>query len=339
MVWGEMKSDTSFGKDLMLAWCGKNAHAQLTETQLAELYIWLEVNFLQTDDKNYRGEVHSPTSRDELGRFRDSIIQTLKVKGTPAACRAIEKIIVQFPNEIWLKWSLEEARKTTRQATWLPPSPTEILMLIANPQSRLVRTGEELLDAIIASLGRLQKKLHGATPMAPFLWDESVDKPKSENRLSDFVKLHLEVDLRTSGVVANREVEIRNSKDRGLGERTDILVQAFKRDPSTGQAVDIVSVVIESKGCWNDELDTAMKTQLKTNYLAGGEYRCGLYLIGWFYCGRWKEEDKKESGRLKVMRNRTKRTLGNNRIFFDRQAAKLCDEKFTIKSFLLDATY
>lgn len=338
-VWSAMHSDTGFGKDLMLAWCGKNAHAQLTETQLAELYIWLEANFPQTDDKNYRGEVYSPTSRDELGRFRDSIIQTLKVKGTPAACRAIEKIIAQFPNEIWLKWSLEEARKTTRQATWLPPSPTEILMLIANPESRLVRTDEELLDAVIASLRRLQEKLHGSTPMAPFLWDESANKPKSENRLSDYVKTHLEADLRTSGVIANREVEIRNSKDRGLGERTDILVQAFKRDPSTGQAVDKVSVVIESKGCWNNDLDTAMETQLKTNYLAGGGYRCGLYLIGWFYCDRWKEEDKKESSPLKVIRNRTNRTLEENRDFFGRQAAELCDENFSIKSFLLDATY
>ena len=43
------------------------------------------------------------------------------------------------------------------------------------------------------------------------------------------------------------------------------------------------------KGCWNTGLKTAMKEQLKEQYLIDEGHRCGLYLVGWFKCGAWND--------------------------------------------------
>ena len=48
-----------------------------------------------------------------------------------------------------------------------------------------------------------------------------------------------------------------------------------------------ITVIIEAKGSWHNELNTAMETQLLRQYLQPRGYNYGLYLVGWFtsqYC-------------------------------------------------------
>lgn len=101
------------------------------------------------------------------------------------------------------------------------------------------------MGAVLMSLQNLQKKLHGQTLLAPFLWDLSDNgksgRPKSEDRLSDFIKHHLENDL--PAFVIDREVQIRNLKEHGIGERTDLKIEAKDQEGRSA------AVIIESKGC------------------------------------------------------------------------------------------
>lgn len=53
-----------------------------------------------------------------------------------------------------------------------------------------------------------------------------------------------------------------------------------------------MSVIVEAKGCWNSELNTAMEEQLAGRYLAdNASCRHGLYLVGWFNCRQWDKAD------------------------------------------------
>jgi hypothetical protein len=58
---------------------------------------------------------------------------------------------------------------------------------------------------------------------------------------------------------------------------------------------DLVSVIIEAKGCWNRELGSAMEEQLADRYLGDNPTcRHGLYLVGWFNCRQWDDGDRRK---------------------------------------------
>src|SRR5205823_2837888 len=122
-----------------------------------------------------------------------SLLTLLRDWGSPQSCSAIRRITGQQPHLTWLKWTLAEAEATTRRRTWLPPEPAAILALARSHDRRLVLNAGHLLDTIVESLERFQRRLFDETPLAPFLWDKQAGgkwRPKDENYLSDLVKHH-----------------------------------------------------------------------------------------------------------------------------------------------------
>lgn len=247
----------------------------LDESQMATLFLWLETHFPAAEDPIHEG-VYSPLARDHIKDYRNSLINRLRDAGTWAAVSTLERIADALPDRDWLRWSCKEARERAWNTQWRPTNWAELMALLSQPDSHLIRTAEDLWRAILESLDRLQTGLQGVTPLAPFLWDERSKKPKPEVRLSEFVKHHLSADLNRRGVLINREVEIANWPGKGRGESLDLLVQA------TSPGERPLEVVIEVKGCWNPGLLTDMKTQLRDRYLLDEGHRYGIYLVGWY---------------------------------------------------------
>ena len=261
-----------------------------------------------------------------MADFRDGLLRHLESRGTPKAVNAIRRVKDELPHLDWLKWVVLDAQTAMIRYTWSPPNPSELLKLVADPRRRLVESGEQLLEVIIGSLQRAQNKLQGHTPAAPFLWDTVVYRPKSEAVFSDWVKLHLQDDLSGRGIIVNREVEVYRRTESGIGERTDIHVDAVLEAPRENR-IERITLVIECKGCWNPELNTAMETQLRDKYLHEGSCRHGLYLVGWFNCEKWDPGDSRKPPNM---------TIEEARQQFEQQAAQLSQEGFVIKAFVLD---
>ena len=260
-------------------------------------------------------------------------MQHLRTRGTPEACKAIYRIMEELPqHKDWLKWILLEAQDLTRHRTWVPPQPEDVLKITNNQQGRLVQSGDQLLFVIIESLKRLETKLQGETPAAIFLWNDIIAghssryTPKSENDFSDYIKNHLDDDLKQRGIIVNREVEIRR------GELTDIRVDAIIKTPDE-KSYDSITVIIEVKGCWNQYLKSAMKTQLVDSYLKDNHCQYGLYLVGWFFCDQWDDNDyrKKRTMNLKCDIVEMQRQ-------FDEQAAQLTQQNIVVKSLVIDTS-
>lgn len=331
VVWGAIEQDATFGQEV-ISKIGRDTGkfwARLTEDQLAELYIWLAHQFPHSEDPDHRG-AHWLGPRDQIAGLRDSVLNHIKGRGTPQSCEVISRIVKEFPELGWLKWVLLEAQDNTRHRTWAPPKPRDILELARNSESRLVQNGDQLLDVLIESFGRLEAKLQGETPAAIDLWNEmgkNIYRPKDENRLSDYVKRHLEDDLKKKGVIVNREVEIRRGEGKRRGEQTDIHVDATIKG---GEVYDSVTIIIETKGCWHRELKNAMKTQLADRYLKDNHCQYGLYLVGWFNCDQWDNEDDRKS-------HSSKGTLAEARKNFSDQANGLSSPGTRIKSYVLNA--
>lgn len=340
IVWPAIQQDTEFGRKLieLLAYekdmFETKAGKLITEDQLADLYIWIVYQYPHAEDPDYNNEACWVGFRLKIASLRDSLLNLIKQRGTYKACEAIQQIINEFPESNWLKWILHEAQDIMRRQTWIPPKPGEILKMVGAQSARLVQSGAQLLEVLIESLKRLEIKLQGETPAVIDLWNEFkksrkiLYKPKDENRFSDYVKRYLEDDLKKNGIIVNREVEIRHGEGEGKGERTDIHVDAVMRN-QCNKVYDSITVIIEVKGCWHQDLNLAMKTQLLDRYLEDNLCQYGLYLIGWFNCTQWDNKDSRKQRSPKV-------SIDEARKQFDKQATELSQQSTRIKAFVIN---
>jgi hypothetical protein len=335
-----MHRDAEFAGKLVEATANGAHHSdlsskRLSERQAADLYIWLMHRYPPSDYYiTYRDDrLTSIGLKESIALWRDDIPRDLQNRGTVEACRQIERIAVELPElQDTLKWTLYQAQAETRRKTWVAPNPQHVLSLTARRTTRLVQNGDQLLNVLVESLERLGAKLQGETPAAFALWNEVNGSytPKDEERLSDQVKLHLEADLTERGVVVNREVVIRRGTGGTRpGERTDLHVDAVV-PTSTPEQYETVAAIIEVKGCWNQELDTAMETQLVERYLQDTACRHGLYLVGWFNCEQWDDQDKRK-------RRAPGYSIEVAREKFEEQARGLFKADVRVASVVLDA--
>jgi predicted NACHT family NTPase len=309
-IWPVIQFDPEFGKEIIISasrdYYGipKTQKLGLKEDQLADLFVWLAREFPYKEDIVHEG-VFTPGPRDDIASFRDSMLNRLKQKGTQEACNAIQRITKELPELDSLKWTLFEAQIIFLQKTWKELRPSDIIALSSNKHAHLVQNGDQLLDILIGSIDGLEQKLQGHTASAIDLWDQSWEaktyRPRDENRFSNYLKSHLDTELRKSGVIVNREVEIRRGEGATPGERTDIHVDAVIPGHG-GEIYDSIKAIIEVKGCWNLELDRAMETQLVERYLKNSDCNHGLYLVGWFNCEHWDNKDtrKMKASKLKI---------------------------------------
>ncbi|MBW0005295.1 MAG: hypothetical protein JO216_17615 [Hyphomicrobiales bacterium] len=299
-VWTVIAADAEFGRELFL----RVAHghrfdgsrcSSLSELQLADLYIWLAQNFPHAEDPGHSDEgARYMAPRDSVVDLRDGIIGVLVRRGTPEAVIAIRCIIVGLPHLRWLAYHLIEADQLMRQRTWTPLTPPEVLRLVDRPDGRLVQSPEQLAETLVEILRRYEAWLHGEQLQVRGLWDRqrggTLLRPVEEDAFSDHVKVFLQRELGERAIVVNREVEIGRVPGAPIGTRTDIRVDAIRRN-SDGHSFDKITAVIETKGCWNASLMTAMETQLRNDYLTRLGAPVGIYLVGWFDKPKWDGSD------------------------------------------------
>ncbi len=329
-IWPAIQQE-EFGKELISRIAASSDEREghflrrFTESQLADLYVLIVRYYPHSQDPQHDG-AHMVGPREQATYFREAVLEHLKKRSTEEACEAIQHISKQLPHLQWLKWTLQDAEEMVRESSWNPPSSGEILAITSSREKRLVRSGEELLDVVVESLRRFEEKLHSETSGVQDLWDK--DRPKDEGRVSDRIKRHLDEDLKERGVVANREVEIRRVKSKGVGERTDIHIDAVIQDVH-GNGYDGITVIIETKGCWNSELNSAMKDQLVDRYMQEVHCRYGIYLVGWFNCDQWSDKDDRK-------KDAPKESLEEAQLKFSDQAKNL-SLNMKVKAVVLNA--
>jgi hypothetical protein len=338
-IWQALSQDDAFTVGVVASLANNHTDGghgflqRLSERQLADLFLWLASHVQFKDDTHADGMVGP---RHHAQSLRDEVLSVLKGCATQVAVHELERITTALPELRWLKIHVLETEGQMLRQSWKPVQPAEILRIARDNDARLVQSAEQLLHVIVESLDRLQDSLQGQTSRAIELWNEvSVSKkvteytPKDENRFSDYVKLHLERDIRDRGIVVNREVEIRRGTGGAPGERTDIHVEATSE--AGDKAFRIIRVIVEAKGAWHKELMTAMQTQLVDRYLRDNECQTGLYLVGWFDCDQWLDIDDRK-GKPKSV------SLGELRKELVTQAQNLSTGRLTIGAHVLDAS-
>ncbi len=341
-IWDVIQTDVDFGRKIIET--ASEIHddrrvarigSQLPESEVADLYLWIAKQYPHEDDPELNGWV-SP--RHTVSDWRNSILNQLAERGTSEALVQLERIAETYPNLYQLKRLQKFLRDHLYKNSWHPPQISDLLVLMDNNEKRFLQTDNQLLDLVIESLERLQKRLLGETPSAIDLWSvvssEEICRPMDENTLSNYVKRHLEQDLKERGIVVNREVEIRQKeggKGAAIGEIPDLYVSAVSQSSQDNEMKQIV-VLIEVKGNWHDELKTAIQTQLVERYLHNNDRAtCGLYLVGWFNCQQW---DQKDYRRNSAFRNNFEELSDE----LNARAMSLSNALLDVRSFVLDAS-
>lgn len=296
LLWPILVADHDFGRAVLqtasstgLERFDLGLSARLTERQLGDLHEWMHIAYTTEEINTTPHSGFRPPF--EPDRFHAALINALVYRGTEEGCRVLCELRDAHPEEQWLARALEAAHDVRRRVSWEGVSPATVRLLAFRDDCRLVRSGGELREVVIDALHVIGQRLRAEGSLVRLLWNEERQKPrkllfpKDEESLSDFLKVMLEIEIRERGVVIGREVQIRR------GERTDLHIDAAAETKTPG-LLDVVSVTVEVKGCWNPEMrSAAMATQLVGRYLSETQCRDGIYLVGWFQCDEWGDDD------------------------------------------------
>jgi hypothetical protein len=151
---------------------------------------------------------------------------------------------------------------------------------------------KRVLEAVIDALELAQRDLDSELSGAAELWHRRQDGlvPVSEPEGSSWLQRRLTEKLSGErGIILHREVQVTHPVGPALGQRTDLHVNAVV--PHRDAAAETLTIV-EVKGCWNPEVETALETQLVGDYLRGTGNRYGIYLVIWFEGERCAGRDR-----------------------------------------------
>lgn len=328
-----IKSNMAFGKDFFFSFADTYVVnmtpllERISEIQSADLFLWLIEAFPREEDPVFEG-AHMVGARESVGNFRDQILRILTAKGTKESILALDKIKTAR-KDLNIEFYLVAAKKNFRANNWAPLTPKEFLTLATNSNVRVVLNSQDLMNLILDSLSRLEISLQGSNSLSGVLWDKINSGnylPKSEEHLSDYIKQHLDRELKSIGISSYREVQLRKPNfipDGKKGEVTDIYV-SFTH-PETKESFN---VIIEVKGSNNQEVNTNMKEQLSDRYLETDQCKYGIYLVAWYNCKAYKKQVNKTQ----------QSTLLQARKHYKEMASKLNGGEKIIKSFVLDCS-
>jgi hypothetical protein len=276
----------------------------LVEAAVTEqIFEILEENYPSSEDLPTNGPV---TRRHHIQEFRKCCIYSLREKADVPSIAALERVFSRHPELPWVASAAHHAEQKAARDAWIPYELKEVAAVVSRSASRVVRTEEELHATVIEELQAMANSIsaRSAQPLAYFLWDEKSNEPKHEPRLCDWLASELRRRLEYRGAIVNREVQVRAHNPKGVGERTDISIEVSGA-PSRKGSGDVLRLVIEVKGCWNDELLTAPASQLRDNYMMAVGASTGIYLVMWFYCDRWTDVDTRKRRTRKLVPDET----------------------------------
>lgn len=260
----------------------------LTDSQLGALWQQLAERWRYQDDPPWSSG--RMDRNQQVRRFRDGTLATLKQRGTSEAVRLLRQLAKSNPDLPWLIGQAREAEETHRDQQWEPLLPADLTRMLEDPRSRLVRSSADLADLVAEAITDAAEEL---TRTGQLLWNNTrIDnaerwRPKSEQDVGAWLTERLTQRLTRSSVVVNREVLVRQTASTGLGLSVDI-----QADAPAASAADIgpARCRIELKGNWNRDLMTAMRSQLAEDYLIPDGLHHGIYVTAWFDAQLWNDD-------------------------------------------------
>lgn len=126
-----------------------NLALQLTDSELATLFGWLEERYPHETDPQIDG-FHVVSTREEIGRWRNNLLTELQGRGTSISRREIIRLAEKFPNHLSLQiYAVEAKIMPDWDADWEPATPQTIFSLSRPHANRVSNWTRDQKIAII----------------------------------------------------------------------------------------------------------------------------------------------------------------------------------------------
>lgn len=298
-----LKGEENYGRALAIALARRGGNDevvfQLTDTQLTELWWWLDERWSSQSDTFEDGYV----SDDQHVRdWRNRIVAELQARATPQALAALARLLTSRPDDYRLQAAFADAETRDHDEGWCGVQVAELTELLDDARRTLVYDDDALYRAVLASLDRFAARMHD---IGQTLWNETRPKPspgdgatkvwnpKYESDVSAALRDHLQQEFGDQ-LVVNREVLVKQTSSKGHGLAVDVLPTGT----DTSGGTRLPSCPIEVKGCWNPDLLTDLDAQLVADYLPAAHATRGVYVCAWFPAEQW--DDLADSRRAKA---------------------------------------
>jgi hypothetical protein len=147
-VWQIIEGNHELGREIIESispiWLREPKFA-LTETQLADFYLWLTKQYPDIERNNEDFYVYQ--SADHVADLRRRVLDMLKKSGTPLACKEILRLSEALPELLWLKQVHLDARNVMLRTTWQPYEPSAVLELITKHKILQMKHNDDLKNA------------------------------------------------------------------------------------------------------------------------------------------------------------------------------------------------
>lgn len=289
-----LQGDETYGRALAIALASRRGNDEvvlrLTDTQLAELWWWLDARWSSQSDTFEDGFV---SDDQQVRNWRNTIVAELQGRATPQALAALARLLASRPDDYRLQAALADAETRDRDEGWRGVEVAELTALLDNARRTLVHDDDALYRAVLASLDRFAARMHD---IGQTLWNETRPKPapgdgatkvwnpKYESDVSAALRDHLQQEFGEQ-LVVNREVLVRQTSSKGHGLAVDVMPTGT----DTSGGTRLPTCPIEVKGCWNPDLLTDLGAQLVADYLPAARATRGVYVCAWFPLEQWDD--------------------------------------------------
>ncbi len=259
----------------------------LSPAQLGQLVALLLENFPPETDPQYNG-AHFASPEESARRMRDGLITWLGDQKDIESVEALRALEREYSTRYsWLRRPRARAERAYRLNSWQPVAPSVVAKVLAEQSARVLGSGTDALDGVVAAVDDYQRRLKSDSPSEiDDLWNQprgAVPTPKDEERASDKICVAIRDYFRDYAVTANREVQVyRRKSAKSLGGAPGSEVDVLCEVPAAGAAVDVpIKIPIEVKLAHNREAQTGLRDQLVERYMRELGTDLGVYVVVW----------------------------------------------------------
>jgi hypothetical protein len=246
---------------------GRGPWPGLSPDQLATLYLWAETTLPPEPDHPREAVVDV----NPVFEFSGLIYRRL-------ADRMDQETVAAF-----------RITNALREAEWRPLDPADVQDIIDDPTRQVVTTEAQLAALVLQAIDQLATDVQQNPDVAAQFWHQQLADGWIPRREKQFTTLLTErIKPKLDNVVLRQEVQLNLHYADTTGSEPDI--EAIVHHP--GQEI---SVFVEVKGIWNDQVETSIEHQLADRYLTGSRSLTGIYLVAAFASEHWARADKLHS--------------------------------------------
>jgi len=250
--------------------------------------------FPPEDDPKHEG-AHYVDQVDVAVSLRNGLLNRLTEVDEDEAREAVRLLELEFGQKYrWLRRARAHAQQLHLMNRWQPIPLNSVAAILHSSESKLLRSGEDVVEAIMYALEQYDRQLHTPPPSTlNALWNDEVQRkgesvalpyPREEEHASDEVMNAIKsVFDNRFAVTASREVQIFRRRVSGKEGNPGSLTDVFVEVPAAGMASGArVTVIVEVKRSCNSEVKHALKLQLVDRYLAEDGTDYGVYVVAFF---------------------------------------------------------